>query len=178
MAFPASSSVLDKFQSARVNRITELEKPRPARRVFRALRARSVPESVRHGVPENGGVRGSVPRAVSGALRGPRPWSVPKVSPECQDTFLTLSGHTCLTLQSPGSEGPSRQSLGHSLSWAAANGGVTNGGLRGVWPPFLEIGRYRPFSAFFTLFRGVRRAPGKSRKRRKRPFSSDILRFA
>ena len=36
--------------------------------------------------------------------------------------------------------------------WAAANGGVTNEGLRGVWPPFLEIGRNRPFSAFFTPF--------------------------
>ena len=39
------------------------------------------------------------------------------------------------------------------MSWAAANGGVTNGGLRGVWPPFLEIGRNRPFSPFFCLFR-------------------------
>ena len=38
-------------------------------------------------------------------------------------------------------------------SWSAANGGVTNGGLRGVWPPFLEIGRNRPFSPFFCLFR-------------------------
>ena len=36
---------------------------------------------------------------------------------------------------------------------AAANGGVRNGGLRGVWPPFLEIGRNRPFSPFFCLFR-------------------------
>ena len=40
-----------------------------------------------------------------------------------------------------------------TLPWAAANGGVTNGGLRGVWPPFLEIGRNRPFSPFFCLFR-------------------------
>ena len=39
------------------------------------------------------------------------------------------------------------------LNWAAANGGVTNGGLRSVWPPFLEIGRNRPFSPFFCLFR-------------------------
>ena len=39
------------------------------------------------------------------------------------------------------------------MSWAAANGGVTNGGLRGVWPPVLEIGRNRPFSPFFCLFR-------------------------
>ena len=37
--------------------------------------------------------------------------------------------------------------------WAAANGGVTNGGLRGVWPPFPGIGRNRPFSPFFCLFR-------------------------
>ena len=39
------------------------------------------------------------------------------------------------------------------LNWAAANGGVTNGGLRGVWLPFPEIGRNRPFSPFFCLFR-------------------------
>ena len=32
--------------------------------------------------------------------------------------------------------------------WAAAIGGVTNGGLRGAWPPFLEIGRILPFSPF------------------------------
>ena len=41
----------------------------------------------------------------------------------------------------------------NSGNWAAANGGVTNGGLRGVWPPFLGIGRNRPFSPFFCLFR-------------------------
>ena len=59
------------------------------------------------------------------------------------------------------------------MFWAAANGGVTNGGLRGVWPPVLEIGRNRPFSPFFCLFRPFRRgrrAPGKSRKRRKKAF--------
>ena len=33
-----------------------------------------------------------------------------------------------------------------------------------------EIGLFRPFSAFFALFRRVRRAPGKSRKRKKRAF--------
>ena len=37
-------------------------------------------------------------------------------------------------------------------NWAATNGGVTNGGLKGVWPPVLEIGRNRPFSPFFCLF--------------------------
>ena len=31
-------------------------------------------------------------------------------------------------------------------------GGVTNGGLRGVWSPFPEIGRNRPFSPFFCRF--------------------------
>ena len=37
---------------------------------------------------------------------------------------------------------------------------------------------FAPFSAFFALFRRVRRAPGKSRKGGKRPSSSDILGFA
>ena len=32
-------------------------------------------------------------------------------------------------------------------------GGVTNGGLRGAWPPFPEMGRNRPLSPFFCLFR-------------------------
>ena len=36
--------------------------------------------------------------------------------------------------------------------WDAANGGVTNGGLRGVWLPFLEIGQNRPKSPFFCPF--------------------------
>ena len=36
----------------------------------------------------------------------------------------------------------------HPDHWAAAHGGVTNGGLRGVWPPFLEIGLFRPFLPF------------------------------
>ena len=47
------------------------------------------------------------------------------------------------------------------IFWAAANGGVTNGGLRGVWPRFLEVGRNRPFSPFFALLQRVQRAPGK-----------------
>ena len=33
-----------------------------------------------------------------------------------------------------------------------------------------EFGLFRPFSAFFTLFRRVRGAPGKSRKQRKKAF--------
>ena len=48
---------------------------------------------------------------------------------------------------------------GFPTSWAAANGGVTNGGLRGVWPPFPEIGRNRPFSPFFCLFRPFPEGP-------------------
>ena len=57
----------------------------------------------------------------------------------------------CSHLFKVGSSGLPAQSLPNN--WAAANGGVTNGGLRGVWPPFPEIGRNRPFSPFFCLFR-------------------------
>ena len=57
-----------------------------------------------------------------------------------------------------------------NLNWAATNGGVTNGGLRGVWPPFLEIGRNRPFFCLFRPFRRVRRAPGKWGYLRKKAF--------
>ena len=42
---------------------------------------------------------------------------------------------------------------------AAANGGVTNWGLRGVCPPSLEIGRNRPFSPFFCHFRPFSEGP-------------------
>ena len=45
------------------------------------------------------------------------------------------------------------KTLTPAKNWGAANGGVTNGGLRGVWPPFPEIGRNRPFSPFFCPFR-------------------------
>ena len=48
---------------------------------------------------------------------------------------------------------PEGTSVRGNTNWAAINGGVRNGGLRGVWPPFLEIGRNRPFSPFFCLFR-------------------------
>ena len=47
----------------------------------------------------------------------------------------------------------SGRGVSFSVFWAAANGGVTNGGLRGVWPPFPEIGKNWPFSPFFYLFR-------------------------
>ena len=49
-----------------------------------------------------------------------------------------------------GPSGPKCQKI--LENWSAANGGVTNGGLRGVWPPVLEIGRNRPFSPFFLPF--------------------------
>ena len=66
-------------------------------------------------------------------------------------------------------------------SWAAANGGVTNGGLRGVCPPFMEIGRNRPKSPFFCLFRpfpeGSKSTWEIQKTEEKRPFSSDILGF-
>ena len=48
--------------------------------------------------------------------------------------------------------------------WSAANGGVTNGSLRGVWPPLLEIGRNRPFSPFFCLFRPFPEGPNSTWK--------------
>ena len=66
------------------------------------------------------------------------------------------------------------------LIWAAANGGVTNGGLRGVWLPFLEIGRNRPFSPFFCLFRPFpegAKSTWDPENEGKGPFSSDILRL-
>ena len=53
----------------------------------------------------------------------------------------------------PGSHPPPTTDPPPRPSWAAANGGVTNGGFRGVWPPFPEIDRNRPFSPFFWLFR-------------------------
>ena len=55
---------------------------------------RGVPESVRQGVPENGDVRGSVPRGVSGARRAAEcQKGVARVSKRCPDTSGTLSGH-------------------------------------------------------------------------------------
>ena len=53
--------------------------------------------------------------------------------------------------------GDSRESIDSQKSlsfhnWAVANGGVTNGGLRGVWPPFPEIGRKSAFFAPFLPF--------------------------
>ena len=67
-------------------------------------------------------------------------------------------------------------------SWAAANGDSNKWGFKGC---LAALAGNRPFSAslllfstFFALFRRVQRAPGKSGKRRKRAFSSNILRFA
>ena len=58
--------------------------------------------------------------------------------------FLLERGHPC------------KESV---QNWSAANGGVTDGGLRGVCPPVLEIGRSRPFSSFFCLFRPFPEGP-------------------
>ena len=92
--------------------------------------------------------------------------------------FLCDDFLACLRVSPSFSIGPRRSCLGFSTKrnpclfsvgfWSAANGG-----LRGVWPPVLEIGRNRPFSPFFCLFCPFpegRRAPGKSRKRRKKAF--------
>ena len=69
-----------------------------------------------------------------------------------------------------------------SLAWAAANGGVTNGGLRVVWPCSLEISRNRPKSPFFCLFRPFPEGAKSSRKIQKTEekglfpqISSDLL---
>ena len=72
---------------------------------YRGLSGPSGPGSV----PDNGGVRRSVPRGVPGPL-GPRapecPKSVLRVSPKCQkgvpDTLGTLSGHFLDTPEPPG----------------------------------------------------------------------------
>ena len=56
-------------------------------------------------------------------------------------------------LSFPSFGAPRRPVMSDMDNWAAANGGVTNGGLRGVWPPFLEIGQNRPFSPIFCPFR-------------------------
>ena len=80
------------------------------------------------------------------------------------DGGLCLSGKCCwslhssdfeeLSLSSQGQNRYNEAELPHELSgtialhWTAGNGGVTTGGLRDAWPPFLEIGRNRPFSAF------------------------------
>ena len=44
------------------------------------------------------------------------------------------------------------------------------GALPGNRPKSAVFGRFRPFSAFFAVFRRVQRAPGKFRKRRKKAF--------
>ena len=79
---------------------------------------------------------------------------------QCGSKFTTRSK---FTMHSVFSTAGSLGWLGFSINFlwslfpkqncAAANGGVTNGGLRGAWPPFPEIGRNRPFSLFFCLFR-------------------------
>ena len=95
------SGWVSKPLSATEEKIPELQPPRPATGVSRALQARSVPE----GVPENGGVQESVRRGVSGTLWAPGsgvsrkcPESVPGVSKRCPehsgDTLGTPFGHS------------------------------------------------------------------------------------
>ena len=70
----------------------------------------------------------------------------------------------------------------HIRFWAAANGGVTNGGLRGVWPPVPgnrpKSAFFRPFSAFSPFSRGPEQHRENPENGGKRPFSLDILGFA
>ena len=105
---------------------------RPATGVSRALRARSVPESV----PENGGCPRECP---TGCLRGPSGpglRSVQKVSPECPghlfDTPGTLSGHF-LDTPEPGARrvpGTPRQTLPRTPPIFGDTLGDTPGTLR------------------------------------------------
>ena len=130
------------------------EPPGPATGVSRALRARSVPESV----PENGGCQRECPTGCLRSTEGPRAVVCPKkVSPECPQSC------------------PEHSWSKDSQNWGAANGGATNEGLRGDWLPFrsksAEIGLCRPFSAFSSpSFGRVLRAPGKSRKHSEKAF--------
>ena len=98
----------------------------------------------------------------------------------------TANQHPSLSFHALVSRAPSKQrtySPPPPQTWAAANGGVTNGGLRGVWPPFLEIGQNRPFSPFFCLFCPFPEGPKSTRKVQKTEekglfpqISSDFLR--
>ena len=61
---------------------------------------------------------GDTPRGPFGPRAPECPKGVPRVSPECPDTFLTLRRHsrdTFWTHWGPGPEGPPRHSPGHSL---------------------------------------------------------------
>ena len=61
--------------------------------------------------------------------------------------------------------------------WAAANGGVTDGGLRGVWPPFLEIGLFWSLSPFICLFRPFLEGPKSTWEIRKMQEKAFLLRY-
>ena len=67
------------------------------------------------------------------------------------------------------------------FDWAAANGGVTDGRLRGAWPPCLEISLSSLFALclpFSPFSGGPEQHLGNAEHARQRPFSSDILGFA
>ena len=78
----------------------------------------------------------------------------PSRGSSCQDMPLQVARARNLQSQLAIASDANSQLQIATFLWAAANGGVTNGGLRGVWPPFLEIGRNRPFSALFLPFSG------------------------
>ena len=66
--------------------------------------------------------------------------------------------------RTPPSPSPSQKNKKYPKRPQGLNGGVTNGGLRGVWPPVLEIGRNRPFSPFFCLFCSFQEGPNSTWK--------------
>ena len=81
---------------------------------------------------------------------------------------LSASAAAC-----PGAKNMSSTTIGLGQKLDCRKWGCNKWGLRGVWPPpgkIGQIGLFRPFSAFFALFRRVQRAPGKSRERRKKAF--------
>ena len=100
---------------------------------------------------------GTVHETVLGHLQAKKTFPIPKAwgTPDQPQESLLGSGSRPSSLKG---RVKTLKGMITNLLWAAANGGVTNGGvtnggLRGVWPPFPEIGRNRPFSPFFCLFR-------------------------
>ena len=131
---------------------TELQPPRPATGVSRALRARSVP--------------GVFCQGVLGPFE-PRLRSVQKVSPECPecpDTFLALRGHsreTFWTLRSPRPEGPQRHPEGHSRTTSGPKGPRDSYGSRKTHKPGHQ--NTNP-TCKFPLRQGIEKIPRKYQK--------------
>ena len=76
-----------------------------------------------------------------------------KISPKFHVKNGVKNGkfHANFTLLGRSAERFSGMGIAKIAKIAAANGGVTNGGLRAVWLHFLAIGRNRPFPPFFCL---------------------------